>query len=159
TADETAPPADKADSSPVGGPATAPPADGGAPPVPAVAHSVETGGDVLLDAALAEQAETAKRSKLGRRRLRRTAVPAATGARFLVFCPNGPRIRVLERPRGRTGRCPNCKALFFVTVPEPTQPLGQAGGQPAAAGAGDPAAGAAPVPAGYSRWITDVRLH
>jgi hypothetical protein len=86
-------------------------------------------------------------------------VTAATGDRFLVFCPNGHRIQVQERHRGRTGRCPNCKALFFVPVPETTQTLGQAGGQPAAAGSADQAPGAPPVPAGYSKWITDVRLH
>src|SRR5262249_55680624 len=160
--EETEPPEVAADSAPPAGEAatTAPPAEGKAPPEPAVAHSVETGGDVLLDAALAEQAEAAKRSKLGRRRLRRSAVTAATGDRFLVFCPNGHRIQVQERHRGRTGRCPNCKALFFVPVPETTQTLGQAGGQPATVGgASDLAAGAAPVPAGYSKWITDVRLH
>src|SRR5262245_44048607 len=138
---------------------SASPATSSGPPVPAVAHSVETGGDVLLDAALAEQEEAAKRSKLGRRRLRRSAVTAATGDRFLVFCPNGHRIQVQERHRGRTGRCPNCKALFFVPVPETTQTLGQAGGQTAAAGSAEQAPGAAPVPAGYSKWITDVRLH
>ncbi|MGE5195028.1 MAG: hypothetical protein ACM3U2_21250, partial [Deltaproteobacteria bacterium] len=140
----------------------APPDEKAAPPVPAVPHSVETGGDVLLDAALAEQQEAVKRSKLGRRRLRRTAVTAATGDRFLIFCPNGHRIQVLERHRGRTGRCPNCKALFFVPVADTNLTLGQAGGQTAGAAeaeAAGQAAGAPRVPAGYSRWITDVRLH
>jgi hypothetical protein len=127
-----------------------------------VDHSVETGGDVLLDAALAEQQEAARRGKVNRRRLRRTAVTAATGDRFLIFCPNGHRIQVQERYRGRTGRCPNCKSLFFVPLPDTSQTIGQAGGQTggaAAAEATGPASGTAPAPVGYARWITDVRLH
>ncbi len=140
---------------------------GTAPPAPSVDHSVETGGDVLLDAALAEQREAEKRGKLGRRRNRRSAVTAAVGDRFLIYCPRGHRIQVLEKHRGRTGRCPNCKSLFFVPLAETIQTLGQAGGQSAsdAAGAGlvggdgtQPAPDAA-APRGYTRWITDVRLH
>ena len=87
---------------------------------------------------------------------------AATADRFLVFCPNGHRVQVQERHRGRTGRCPNCKALFFVPLAETNQTLGQAGGQIGGATAGESAGqspGAAAVPAGYSKWITDVRLH
>jgi hypothetical protein len=156
---ETAAPPESAESPAASGAAA--PAEREALPVPAVAHSVETGGDVLLDAALAEQQEAAKRSKLGRRRLRRTAVTAATGDRFLIFCPNGHRIQVLERHRGRTGRCPNCRALFFVPVADTNQTLGQAGGEVATATgeAAGQSPGAPPAPAGYSRWITDVRLH
>src|SRR5205807_2600801 len=61
----------------------APAAEGSSPPIPAVAHSVETGGDVLLDAALAEQREAEKRGRRGRRRVRRTAVTAVAGDQFL----------------------------------------------------------------------------
>ena len=134
----------------------------GAPPVPEVAHSVQTGGDVLLDAALAEQAEAEKRAKLGRRRHRRTAITGLAADRILIFCPKGHRIQVQEKHRGRTGRCPNCKALFFVPLPETNQTDGQAGGGAATAGTGEassaaPDAAAAPV--GYTKWITDVRLH
>ena len=157
--ESAAPPADVESSGrETAGAGAAAPAERDAPQAPAVAHSVETAGDVLLDAALAEQAEAAKRSKLGRRRLRRTAVTAATGDRFLIFCPNGHRIQVQERHRGRTGRCPNCRALFFVPAADTNQTLGQAGGQ-AAADAGEQAPAAPPVPVGYGRWITDVRLH
>ena len=141
---------------------TAPAAEGSAPPIPAVPHSVETGGDVLLDAALAEQREAEKRGRRGRRRVRRTAVTAVAGDHFLVYCPNGHRVQVQERHRGRTGRCPNCKALFFVPLPDTNLTLGQAGGQTngdATAEAAGQEAGAAPVPVGYTRWIIDVRLH
>lgn len=138
-------------------------AGGSAPPLPEIAHSVQTGGDALLDAALAEQAETAKRSKMGRRRPRRTAITGLAPDRILIFCPKGHRIQVQEKHRGRTGRCPNCKALFFVPLPETVQTLGQAGGDPAAEAAGGASTAAAldgaAVPSGYGKWITDVRLH
>lgn len=133
----------------------------GAPPVSAVDHSVETGGDVLLDAALEEENEASKRGKTGRRRPKRTAITGLAADRILVFCPNGHRVQVQDRHRGRTGRCPNCKALFFVPVADTNQTLGQAGGQPAAAPAGEGAT-AAPAEAtsvGYTKWIADVRLH
>ena len=137
------------------------PGEKNGPPVPEVAHSVQTGGDVLLDAAIAEEKDAEKRAKLGsaRRRLRRVALTAAGGDHFLVFCPNGHRVQVGERHRGRTGRCPNCKALFFVPLAATNQTLGTAGGQ-AADTAGQAAAPAGePAPVGYTRWITDVRLH
>lgn len=137
-------------------------ASGGAPPLPEVAHSIQTGGDALLDAALAEQEEAAKRAKMGRRRPRRTAITGLTADRILIFCPKGHRIQVQEKHRGRTGRCPNCKALFFVPLPETNQTGGQAGGDPAAAAAGDASVAApegAATPVGYSKWITDVHLH
>lgn len=137
-------------------------AGGNAPPVPEVAHSVETAGDVLLDAALAEQKEAEKRSRLGRRRHRRTAVTAPSGDRFLVYCPLGHRVQVHERHRGRTGRCPNCKSLFFVPNAETIQTLGQAGGESVAAASGatsQPVSESAAAAGAYTKWIPDVHLH
>jgi hypothetical protein len=143
----------------------APPVDAAAPAsptaeasVPAVDHSVQTGGDVLLDAALAEERDAATRVRGGRRRLRRSTTTDLGPDRFLVFCPNGHRIQVHTKHRGRTGRCPNCRTLFFVPLPEASQTAGEAGeGAPA----GDAAAAGAAAPAGsnYTRWITDVHLH
>jgi hypothetical protein len=137
------------------------PSPSGAPPAPAVDHSVETGGDVLLDAALAEESEASKRGKMGRRRPKRIAITGLAADRILVFCPNGHRVQVQDRHRGRTGRCPNCKALFFVPVADTNQTLGQAGGQPAAVPAveGAAAASAEAASVGYTKWITDVRMH
>ena len=137
-------------------------AGGSGPPLPDVAHSVQTGGDVLLDAALAEQDEAAKRAKMGRRRPRRTAITGLAPDRILIYCPKGHRVQVQEKHRGRTGRCPNCKALFFVPLPETNQTLGQAGGDPTATATGEAsaaAAGGAATPNGYGKWITDVHLH
>lgn len=73
-----------------------------------IAHSEATGGDVLLNVALAEEEETQKRMKTGRRR----RGPSSDGV--IVFCPNGHRIEVKERHRGMSGRCPKCKSLFVV---------------------------------------------
>jgi hypothetical protein len=120
-----------------------------------VAHSVQTGGDVLLDAALEEERDTQHRMKGGRRRLRRSTTTALGPDRCLVFCPNGHRIQVHVKHRGRTGRCPNCKAIFFVPAADLEEAGGEAGGM--AQGTAAPADGASQT--GYSRWITEVRLH
>ena len=122
----------------------------------AVDHSVQTAGDVLLDAALAEERDAATRTKGGRRRLRRSTTTDLGPDRFLVFCPNGHRIQVQTKHRGRTGRCPNCRTLFFVPLPEASQTAGQTGD---AATAATDAAAAAPTESSYTRWITDVHLH
>jgi hypothetical protein len=121
-------------------------------------HSVSTGGDVLLDAALEEERDLQNRMKGGRRRLRRSATTALGPDRFLVYCPNGHRIQVHGKHRGRTGRCPNCKAIFFVPAADVDQTLGEAGGT--AEGAAVEGGGAADSQStGYTRWITDVYLH
>lgn len=127
-----------------------------APPVPKVDHSVETAGDVLLDAAIAEEKDSAKRQKYGRRR-RRVVAASTTGDRFMVFCPNGHRIQVQDKHRGRTGRCPNCKSPFFVPLAQVSAVQGEAGA--AGAPGADAAAAAAPAQTAYSTWITDLRLH
>lgn len=121
-----------------------------------VPHSVQTAGDVLLDAALEEERDVQDRMKGGNRRLRRSATTELGPDRFLVFCPNGHRIQVHAKHRGRTGRCPNCKSLFFVPQADTNQTLGQVGGASDGAASGS---AASPPTAGYTRWITDIRLH
>jgi hypothetical protein len=127
------------------------PAESGVP------HSIETAGDVLLDAALAEERDAEQRTKGGRRRLKRSAALTSGTDRFLVYCPNGHRIQVHSKHRGRTGRCPNCAALFFVPLADTEQTGGQAGGttEPTPAEGAE----AAPQETGYTRWITEVYLH
>ncbi|MGQ0637624.1 MAG: hypothetical protein ACT4QC_23705 [Planctomycetaceae bacterium] len=122
-----------------------------------VPHSVQTGGDALLDAALAEERDAAHRGRGGRRRLLRTASTALPPGRLLVFCPNGHRVQVQDKHRGRTGRCPNCRGLFFVPLADTQQSIGVAGGELAEAAGAAP--DAAPPPGGYTKWITDVHLH
>lgn len=148
---EAAPPAETGAAAEGG---TAVPAAEAAPPAPVVDHSVQTGGDVLLDAALAEERDAATRTKGGRRRIRRSTTTDLGPDRFLVFCPNGHRIQVQTKHRGRTGRCPNCRTLFFVPLPDTNQTAGQTG---EAAATGESAAPAAE--SSYTRWITDVHLH
>lgn len=121
-----------------------------------VPHSVQTAGDVLLDAALEEERDIQDRMKGGHRRLKRSATTELGPDRFLIFCPNGHRVQVHNKHRGRTGRCPNCKSLFFVPQADTNQTLGQAGGAPDAPAS--EAAEAAPA-VGYARWITDINLH
>ncbi|MDB5385720.1 MAG: hypothetical protein JWM11_1366 [Planctomycetaceae bacterium] len=121
------------------------------PPAPDVAHSVSTGGEALFAAAIEEEKQSLQiRKAYGKRRV--TGQALAPGA-FLIFCPNGHKVQVHDRHRGRAGRCPNCKAVFFVpaAVEAPTASVeGQAG--PAAA---DPRyqVGA------YTSWLFELRLH
>lgn len=116
-------------------------------------HSERTAGDLLLAAALEEEQELARRSKLGRRRPTRSV----STDEFIVFCPNGHRIVVHERHRGRVGRCPHCKSPFFVPV-APTTAVSSEGsaegeGAPTSSPTGSEGAGL------YSQWVQDVHLH
>ncbi|MFN0054664.1 MAG: hypothetical protein ACKV0T_21030 [Planctomycetales bacterium] len=133
----------------------------GAPPVlgSEVSHSVQTAGDVLLEAALEEERDTQTRMKGGKRRLRRSTTTALGPDSFLVFCPNGHRIQVHNKHRGRTGRCPNCKSMFFVPQAETNQAQGEAGGSASVTPEGAAPAAEGSAPTAYQRWITDVRLH
>lgn len=111
-----------------------------------VPHSVATAGDALLSAALQEETEAQKRrARGGRKSHKGKALPPGS---FVVYCPQGCRIVVQEKHRGRTGRCPQCKSLFFV----PPAPVAQAAGEATAEAA-------APATSKYTAWIQDVRLH
>ncbi len=118
-------------------------------------HSETAGGDALLNTALQEQQESADRAKSGRRRRSQSAVLAP--GRFLVYCPKGHRIQVQEKHRGRTGRCPNCKTIFFV----PSADSSAVNGDAPLAVAGESGESETPVapPVGYTQWITDVLIH
>ena len=116
---------------------------------PEVPHSVATGGDVLLQVALQEEAESGKRTKGARRGPR-----ALRG--FLVYCPSGHRIEVQEHHRGRGGRCPRCKAPFYVPLREELPPETPAAGEAPAAAAGAPTT---LVAGQYTRWLSDVHFH
>jgi len=114
------------------------------PPPPDVAHSVATGGDALLQVALAEQQE-----ELDKKRKRKKMTGPRGETSLLVFCPNGHRVEVDLKYRGMTGRCPKCKSPFFVPVPEEA-PEAQAAEQQAEA---KPGFGK------FAHWMLDVHLH
>ncbi|MEI8021330.1 MAG: hypothetical protein WCH39_24190 [Schlesneria sp.] len=66
---------------------------------------------------------------------------------FIVFCPQGCRIRVKERHRGKSGKCPRCQCDFVV----PKKPVPRKSD-----------ADAAPEPVAtsrYKKWLSDIRLH
>ncbi|MCH7687078.1 MAG: hypothetical protein IH899_10425 [Planctomycetes bacterium] len=119
-------------------------------------HSVSTGGDALLQVALEEEAE----SKQSHSTARRTG---AANPRYhdgiLIYCPNGHRIEVRERHRGMTGRCPRCKAPFF--VPEtPNVPKADQQPESSTAEAAPTADAPATAAAGqYQHWLADVHVH
>lgn len=129
-------------------------AGGQLPEPPDVAHSVSTAGETLLAAAMEEEKESAKLRKAGARR--KVTMQEAPPGSFLVYCPNGHRVQVQERHRGRAGRCPSCKAVFFVPALDPAAVP--------AAGAEGAAAAATTEPgkyqAGdYNNWMFELRLH
>jgi len=87
--------------------------DSAPPEESAESHSVATGGEVLLNVALEEEAEMTQR-----RRTTKSIIMPKSPDGLLVYCPHGHRVEVREKHRGKTGRCPKCKSLFFV----PEQP-------------------------------------
>jgi hypothetical protein len=144
--------------------ATEPPKAEGKPP----SHEEPTGspaaaaGDVLLQVALQEEREAARRGR--RRRPGFDPVRVADGWMISCPCPARVRIKVKEAHRGKTGKCPNptCGSYFTVPAdlpdaePDPAAATATTEGAPAEAGfPTDPAekAGA------YTHWLKDVRLH
>ena len=126
------------------------PASGSAtPPLSDIMHSDSNAGDALLQAAIEEEKESAAiRAKGGRRRV---IAPTLAPGSFLVFCPNGHRIQVQDKHRGRAGRCPQCKSVFFVpaSVEKPE-------------GAENPEAPAIPQRHSvgkFASWMFEMRLH
>ncbi len=121
--------------------------------IPDVAHSVSTGGETLLAAAMEEEKESVQLRKAGARR-KVTGQEAPPGS-FVVSCPNGHRVQVHERHRGRAGRCPSCKAVFFVPAPDPT-----AAAVPGGEGAMAPSPDSGKYQVGdYTNWMFELRLH
>jgi ssDNA-binding Zn-finger/Zn-ribbon topoisomerase 1 len=111
------PPAPKvAASAPVAKAAAAAPPPRAAAEEGGVSHSVATAGDVLLQAALSEQADERKRRKDRGVSLRGGA---RTPGGFVIYCPYGCRIEVKDQHRGMTGSCPKCRAPFVVPVDPP----------------------------------------
>lgn len=111
-------------------------------------HALSTGADALLSAALQEEKESARRAAVGgRRRLKKESLPVGS---FMIYCPQGCRIQVQEKHRGRTGRCPKCKSLFFV----PPAPVAAVEGTTE-----NPEAASATTSSKYAQWLPDVRLH
>lgn len=100
--------------------------------------------DELLKIASAEEAEISKVRKDQR-----------TKDSFVVFCPQGHRIRVREKFRGKTGKCPKCESVFIVPQKSSPKPKKKTDVDIPTMG-GDVAA---TVTGRYSRWLNDVHLH
>ncbi len=95
-------------------------------------------GDALLDIAKAEEAEITRVKKDYRNKLRGS---------FLVYCPMGCRIRVQEKHRGKSGKCPRCGSVYVVPLKKKEQP--KAEGE----------AAAPVVELKWKGWMEDVHLH
>ncbi|MFM7161991.1 MAG: hypothetical protein ACKO3P_16680 [Planctomycetaceae bacterium] len=127
-------------------------------PAAASSDPAELAGAALLSTAIEEAQESAARPKGTARRKIRGQTMASVPGRFLVYCPKGHRIQVQDKHRGRTGRCPNCKTLFFVPMAETSQAAGATGtGEPGAVPA-EAGTSETPVASSYARFINDVSL-
>jgi hypothetical protein len=116
---------------------------GGAVPPRETAKPAATPEDELLKIAAAEEAEISKIRKGMRSK-----------DTFVVFCPQGHRIRVREKFRGKQGKCPRCQSVFIVPQKEGPKPKKKTDVEiPTMAG------GAPVVKGRYARWLDDVHLH
>ena len=73
---------------------------------------------------------------------------------FVVYCPQGHRIRVRDRFRGKTGKCPSCDSVFIVPQKSSPKPKKRTDVEINVVG-GD----AGKVTGRYARWLNDVHLH
>ncbi|HEY4261362.1 MAG TPA: hypothetical protein VGM98_14440 [Schlesneria sp.] len=108
------------------------------------AKPVLTPEEELLKIAADEEAEISKLRKGFR-----------TKESFVVFCPQGHRIRVREKFRGKTGKCPRCESVFIVPQKSSPKPKKKTDVEIATVG-GSTGGG---VTGRYSRWLNDVHLH
>lgn len=148
----TAPQVSSAKSVPVASPASssatadAPPATPAVAEKPAAAGPPDDEADALLNIAKQDEAEIQRR-----RRSRNVAGTRTVGGGFVIFCPYGCKIEVKEDHRGKSGRCPKCRAPFIVPVDPPmfkkeSAVSGAAEGVVAQAGA-------------FANWSTDLHMH
>ena len=101
--------------------------------------------DELMKIAADEEAEIARARKAG-----------TTKDTFVVYCPQGHRIRVREKFRGKTGKCPKCAATFMVPLkpkPNAKKKTDSEMNTVTASVARSAASGR------YATWLADVRLH
>jgi len=100
----------------------------------------------LLKIAAAEEAEIARARKA-----------VSTKQTLIVYCPQGHRVRVREKFRGKTGKCPKCEAAFVVPLkPKPNPKKKTDSDMPVVA---ETAAAPTAAPDRYTMWLADVRLH
>lgn len=72
---------------------------------------------------------------------------------FVVYCPQGHRIRVRDKFRGKTGKCPRCESVFIVPQKSSPKPKKRTDVEIATVG------GEAAVTGRFARWLNDVRIH
>jgi hypothetical protein len=117
------------------------PTGGDAPAAPAAPSASPE--DELLKIAAEEEAEISQVRKGQRNK-----------DTFVVYCPQGHRIRVRERFRGKTGKCPQCESVFIVPAKQQPRPKKRTDVEISAVG------GEANANVGrYAKWMSDVRLH
>lgn len=141
--EDDAPPPVLAQSEPEAAPTPIPLEAAPAKPTPEVdpLHAEHHAADALLNIAKSEEVEVAKSQKQYREKVR---------GGFVVFCPMGCRIRVQDKHRGKTGRCPKCNAVFIVPLKKKVKPKTDAAVEGVAA----------PATEGrWRHWTSDAHLH
>lgn len=117
--------------------------------------SLETGAEPSAEAKTSPEEELLKIAAAEEAEIAKVRKQASSKNTFVVFCPQGHRIRVREKFRGKTGKCPKCESAFV--VPQKPKPNAKKKTDPEMAAVG---AAATAAPTGrYSRWLADVRLH
>lgn len=74
---------------------------------------------------------------------------------FVVYCPQGHRIRVREKFRGKQGKCPKCESVFIVPQKSSPKPKKKTDVEISTV-SNAPVGG---VIGRYSRWLNDAHLH
>ena len=136
-------------SDPVGSSADSPsipmsPLGDSVPPESSIAKPALSPEDELLKIAADEEAEISQLRKGNKSK-----------DSFVVYCPQGHRIRVRERFRGKTGKCPKCDSVFIVPQKQAVKAKKKTDVEIATIGG----AAAESVSGRYSRWLNDVHLH
>lgn len=115
--------------------------------------------DALLSIAAKDEKESQKRRKSKLDEVRKA---------FVVFCPQGCKIKVSEAHRGKVGKCPKCGSSYVVPSlpkPAPAAPSSNANipaaanGKAAAKTVAAPEFPTAPTQVGAYSWLTDVKVH
>jgi hypothetical protein len=115
--------------------------DASEPPAPSV-----TEGEAPPVAPEEELLKIAADEEKDIQRVRKTLRSKGT---FVIFCPQGHRIRVKEEHRGKSGTCPKCQSKFV--VPKTMAPKAGEGSTELAV--------PQVIESRYKKWMTDIRLH
>lgn len=124
---------------------------------PAKSDRPKSDDDALFEMVTQDVSESEQRRKKRRPNSMAGGVRTAAGG-FIIYCPYGCRFEVKDSHRGMQGKCPRCRAPFFVPVDPPDYSASKKAAE-AAAGAAAGQAGPADASGAFSGWMKDLHLH